>query len=79
MVTKEPDSLDTLVELGCIFREKHEIFLRVINLLTILCEIDEIRKVRHSVLLKTNVLCFYILFDTQTGSLSKLMDKHIKI
>ena len=47
MVTKEPDSLDTLVELACIFREKHDIFLRVIKLLTILCEIDEIRKVRN--------------------------------
>ncbi|CAB4037775.1 Hypothetical predicted protein [Paramuricea clavata] len=44
VVTKEPKSLDTLVELACIFREKHEIFLRVTKLLTILCGNEDIRK-----------------------------------
>ncbi|XP_028394821.1 abnormal spindle-like microcephaly-associated protein homolog [Dendronephthya gigantea] len=44
VVTKEPNSFDTLVELACIFREKHEIFLRVTNLLTILCGNEEIKE-----------------------------------
>jgi hypothetical protein len=49
VVTKEANSLDTLVELACIFREKHEIFLRVMKLLTILCGNKTSREVKKFV------------------------------
>ena len=45
VVTKEHKSLDTLVELACIFREKHEIFLKVTKLLTLLCGNNDIKQV----------------------------------
>ena len=45
VVDREPNSLDTLVELACIFRENVDLFPRTCHLLTILSQDDTIRQV----------------------------------